>query len=101
MGELLTPSKRNFLRVCAQMHNLDKQKTYANSQSVISNNQTDMRKFLITFPVRSEMSLAYNARADLKRGMCVRYLCVAKAIITQPHWILCDRKKDVNPAEIF
>jgi len=32
--QLGTPSKRNFLRVCAQMHNLDKQKTKACFQNV-------------------------------------------------------------------
>jgi len=33
----LTPSKRNFLRICAQMHNLDKQKTYACLENVSGN----------------------------------------------------------------
>ncbi len=35
--QVLTPSKRNFLRVNAQMHNLDKQKTYACLENVSTN----------------------------------------------------------------
>jgi hypothetical protein len=37
---LVTPSKRNFLRVNAQMHNLDKQKTYACLENVVPHAQT-------------------------------------------------------------
>jgi hypothetical protein len=41
---VVTPSKRNFLRVSAQMCNLDKQKTNACLENVISNQIIPPRK---------------------------------------------------------